>query len=124
MLLSDLAEGGILRSTSIREHNIEFALLPLDLREEPVEIRSGSTRPPCTPVTSLPISLTAAANSESRRPVMRHTRRRSQPFRRRQTDAAIPTGDECTFPFKLTHRFLLNRHFWLFLRSLGAALRF
>ncbi len=38
MLLSDLAQGGELRATGIREHNIELALLPLDLREEAVKI--------------------------------------------------------------------------------------
>jgi hypothetical protein len=36
--LSYLAEGGILRSTGIREHNIELALLPLDLCEEAIKI--------------------------------------------------------------------------------------
>ena len=38
MLLSDLAEGGIGRNTGIREHDIELALLPLDLCEEAIEI--------------------------------------------------------------------------------------
>src|SRR6202022_1153359 len=32
-LLGDLAEAGILRDTGIREHDIELALLPFDLRE-------------------------------------------------------------------------------------------
>ena len=38
MLLSYLAEGGKLRHTGIREHNIELALLPLDLCEEAIKI--------------------------------------------------------------------------------------
>src|SRR5882724_10750012 len=38
MLLSDLAQGGKLRSTGIGEHNIELALLPLDLGKEAIEI--------------------------------------------------------------------------------------
>src|SRR5712691_3661993 len=38
MLLSDLAQGGELRATGIRKHNIELALLPFDLREETIEI--------------------------------------------------------------------------------------
>src|SRR6202022_4900867 len=34
-LLTDLAQGGILRNTSIREDNIELALPPVYLGEEP-----------------------------------------------------------------------------------------
>ncbi len=37
-LFGDLAEGGILRNTSIREENIELALLPFDLCEEAIKI--------------------------------------------------------------------------------------
>jgi hypothetical protein len=45
MLLSNLAQEGELRNTGIREHNIELALLPLDLGEEAIKIakvRHGS----------------------------------------------------------------------------------
>lgn len=38
MLLGDLAERGILCNTGIREHDIELAFLPLDLREEAIQI--------------------------------------------------------------------------------------
>ena len=38
VLLSHLAKGGILRSTRVREHNIEFVLLPFDLPEEAIQI--------------------------------------------------------------------------------------
>src|SRR5208283_3663729 len=62
------AQGGKPRSTGIREHNIELALSCLICAKR----RSRSPRfdtSPCTPVTFLPISFTAAANSGSRRPV-------------------------------------------------------
>ena len=38
MLLSYLAEGGILRNTGVREYNIELAFLLLDLREQAIKI--------------------------------------------------------------------------------------
>src|SRR5438093_522748 len=38
VLLRYLAEGGILRNTGIREHNVEPALLPFDLCEEAIQI--------------------------------------------------------------------------------------
>jgi hypothetical protein len=38
VLLSDLAERGILRNTGIGEHNIEPSLLPLNVREEVIQI--------------------------------------------------------------------------------------
>ena len=38
MLLRNLAEGGKRRHTGIREHHIEPALLPLDVREEAIEM--------------------------------------------------------------------------------------
>src|SRR5207245_6331672 len=38
VLLGDLAQRGILRDTGIREHDVKPALLPLDLREETIEI--------------------------------------------------------------------------------------
>jgi len=38
MLLSDLAQRSELRPSGISEHNIELALLALDLREEPIKI--------------------------------------------------------------------------------------
>src|SRR4029077_12223272 len=38
MFLGDLAQAGELRATGICEHDIELALLPLDLREEAIEI--------------------------------------------------------------------------------------
>lgn len=38
MLVRYLAKAGILRSTRVREHNIEFAPLPFDLPEEAIQI--------------------------------------------------------------------------------------
>lgn len=38
VLLSYGAEGGDLRNSGIREHNIELSLLPLDLSEEAIKI--------------------------------------------------------------------------------------
>jgi hypothetical protein len=58
------------RATDIGEHNIEFALFPFDLCKG----RSRSPRfdtSPCTLVTFLRISLTAATDSVSRRTVMK-----------------------------------------------------
>jgi hypothetical protein len=58
------------REAGIGEHNVKLALVPFDLREQAIEIGSFDTSP-CTPVILLPISFTAAANSGSRRPVMK-----------------------------------------------------
>jgi hypothetical protein len=59
MLLSYLAEGGEARDTGVGEDNVELALLPFDLCEEPMEIAKVDTSP-FTPVTFFPISFTAA----------------------------------------------------------------
>ena len=63
---------------------------------------------PCTPVTFIPISVTAAANSGSRRPVMKTYAFVHELLRCRKANAAIATRDECSFSFKLTHVFLLR----------------
>jgi len=69
-LLGYGAQGGIPRNARIREHNVELTLLPLDLRDEAIQIARLDTFP-CTPVILLLIFFTAAANSASRRPVMK-----------------------------------------------------
>jgi hypothetical protein len=60
VLLSYRAEGGRRRSTGMRAHTIEPAILPLDLCEEALKIAKVRH-----------VALTAAANSGSRRPVMK-----------------------------------------------------
>ena len=70
MLLSYLAQRGERRRTGIRENNIELALLPLDSREEAIKV--AKVRHVSLDAGYIfPISFTAAANSASRRPVMK-----------------------------------------------------
>ena len=71
--LGDLTKRGIFRDTSIREHDIELALLVLDLGDEAIEIAKVRHVPPYSGhICSDP--LTAAASSGSRRPVMKTVR--------------------------------------------------
>src|SRR6266849_8722605 len=108
MLLSYLAEGGIFRDPGIREHDIELALLPLDLCEEAIKIAKVRH-----------VSLYAGYISSDflyRRGQLRITACRYEdvrafvhkPLRRRQANAAIAAGNERNFSFKLAHVFLLG----------------
>ena len=64
---------------------------------------------PCTPLTFPPISLTAAASSGCRRPVMKTLRAFVHKlFRRRKADTAGASGNERSFPVKPAHGFLLT----------------
>src|SRR5256885_8328555 len=110
VLLSDLAEGGIRRSTGIREHNIELALLPLDVCEEAIKIAKVRH-----------VSLDAGDISSDllyRRRQLRITAPCDEDVRafihkqlgRREANAAIAASDECHFSSKLLHTFLLHRH--------------
>src|SRR5437899_3338752 len=109
VLLSDLAEGGIRRDAGIREHNIEPALLPLDLCEEAIKIAKVRH-----------VSLYAGDISSDllyRRRQLRITAPRYEDvgafvhkqLGRREANAAIAAGDECQFSVKLPHIFLLSR---------------
>jgi len=70
MIFSDLAQGGELGAAGIGEHDVELALFALDLSEEAIEI--GEVRDVSLYAgDSCPISFTDAANSASRRPVMK-----------------------------------------------------
>src|SRR5262249_35198789 len=68
-LLGYLAEGGIPRDAGVANtiSSLPFSLL-ICAKRRSRSLRSDTS--PWTPVTFLPISLTAAANSDSRRPVM------------------------------------------------------
>src|SRR5438093_4651080 len=109
VLLSYRTQGGILRNTGIREHDIELALLPLDLREEPIKIAklryvslyAGYISPNLLYCRSQ-LLLTASRDEHVRAFV-------HELLRRRQANAAIATSNECNFSFKLTHLFLLCR---------------
>ena len=58
------------------------------------------------PVTFLPISFTAAANSRSRRPVMKtYAPSLTNSLRGGKANAAIATRNECDFSFELVHVF-------------------
>src|SRR5262249_40171429 len=106
VLLRYLAQGGIFRNTSIREHNIERALLPLDLCVEAIQIAKVRY-----------VSLDASHISPDllyRRGQLRLTTPRDEdvgafahkPLGRCQADAAIATRNEGNFSFQLTHGFL------------------
>src|SRR5947209_19321750 len=109
MLLSYFAEGSILRNTCIREHNVQLALLPLDLCEEAIKIAKVRH-----------VSLYAGDISSDllyRRRQLRITAPRDEDvgafvhkqLGRREANAAIAAGDECHFSVKLPHIFLLSR---------------
>src|SRR5207245_891725 len=118
VLLSYRAEGGIRRNTGIREHNIELALLSLDLCEEAIKIAQVRH-----------VSLYAgyiSADLLDRRRQLRLTAPRDEDvcafvhksLRRGEADAAVATRNEGNFSFKLTHVFLLSRHCSSSLRAL------
>src|SRR6266478_9539563 len=98
-----LPKGGVLRNAGIGEHNIELALLPLDLREEAIKIAqvrhvSLYAGHVCTDLlyrsSQLPIT---ATRYEHVRAFVHEL------LRRRKTNAAIATGNQCNFSFKLGH---------------------
>src|SRR5262245_45156526 len=110
MFLSDLAEGGILRNHGIREHDIEPALLPLDLREEAIQIAQVRH-----------VSLDAghiAADLLYRPSQLRLTAPRDEDvgafvhklLRRGKANTAIATRNEGNFSFQLVHIFLSSYH--------------
>src|SRR2546428_8754185 len=109
VLLSDLAEGGIRRDAGIREHNIEPALLPLDLCEEAIKFAKVRH------VSSYAGDI--SSDLLYRRRQLRITAPRDEDvgafvhkqLGRREANAAIAAGDECHFSVKLPHIFLLSR---------------
>src|ERR1700730_8369612 len=122
-LLSYRAEGGILRDTGIREHNIKLALLPLDLCEEAIKIAKVRH-----------VSLYAGYISSDlfyRRSQFRISASRDEDvrafvhklLRRGEANAAIATSNECNFSFKLAHLFLLRCHCLPFYASVHASER-
>src|SRR6058998_814639 len=108
LLLSDLAEGGIGRNIGIREHDIELALLPLDLGEEAIEIAkvrhvaldADHIRPDVLDRRSQ-LRITAPRDEDVRAFV--HER-----LRGRKANAAVADSNECDFSFKITHVVLLS----------------
>jgi hypothetical protein len=106
MLLSDLAQKGEIRATGIREHNIELALLLFDLCEEAIKIGkiryiSLHARDISSDFFYRPsqLRLTAARYEDVRAFVHKL-------LRRGKANAAIATGNERNFSFKLVHVFL------------------
>src|SRR5437870_12662227 len=103
MLLSYFAEGSILRNTCIREHNVQLALLPLDLCEEAIEIAkvrnvslyAGDISPDLLD-RRRQLRIAAPRNEDVRAFV-------DKLLRRRQANAAIAASNEGNFSFKLTH---------------------
>src|SRR5262249_8834559 len=106
-LLSDRAQGRQLRDAGIGEDNVEPALLPLDPGEEAIEVAEVRH-----------VSLDAGHIASD----LRDRRRRRgltapgdedvgaflhELLRRRETDAAVATRDECDLAFELAHVFLL-----------------
>src|SRR5262245_59913490 len=108
VLLSYLAQRGKLRNTGIREHDIELALLPLDLSEETIKIAEVRH-----------VSLDAGYISSDlldRRSQLRMTAPRGEDVRAfahkllrgRQANATTAASNDCDFSLKLTHVFLLG----------------
>jgi hypothetical protein len=106
VLLGDLAEGGIRRDTGVREHNIELALLPLDLHEEAIEI-----------VKVRHVSLYAGDISSDlfyRPSQLRLAAPRDEDVRalvhkllcRRKANAGTAAGNQCNLSRKPAHAFL------------------
>src|SRR5712691_3357178 len=102
------AQGGIFRSTGIREHDIELALPPLDLPEQAVkiaELRDVSLHAGNIASDFLhrrsQLRLAASGHEDVRAFV-------HEPFRRRKSDAAVAAVNECNFSFELTHVLLLD----------------
>src|SRR5262245_19949854 len=117
VLLSYLAERGKLRNTGIREHDIELALPPPDLRQETIKIAEVRH-----------VSLDAGHISSdllARRSQLRMTAPRDEDVRAfahkllrgRQTNAATAASNDCDFSLKLTHVFLLGCHWLIHCRS-------
>ena len=103
VLLSYLAQRGKLSNTSIREHDIELALLPLDLSEETIKIAEVRH-----------VSLDAGHISSDlldRRSQLWVTAPRDEDVRAfvhkllrgRQANAATAASNDCDFSLKLTH---------------------
>src|SRR5882724_11001695 len=100
MLLSDPAQTGEIGATSIREHNIELALVSLDLREEAIKI---------TKVRHVSLYAGYIASdlfyrrSQLRIPAPCYEDVRAfvhKPLCSRKANAAIATSNECNLSFK------------------------
>src|SRR5262245_65918353 len=108
VLLSYLAEWGKRRNTGIREHDIELALLPLDLSEETIKIAEVRH-------VSLYVGHISSDLLDRRRQ-LRMTAPRDEDVRAfvhkmlgsRKANAAAATRNERDFSFKLAHVFLLG----------------
>src|ERR1700720_4591450 len=100
MVFSYLSQGSKLRSTGIREHNVELAFLPLDLCEEAIKIAevrhvslySGDIFRDFL-YRRRQLCIAAPAYVDVRAFVHKL-------LSRRETDAAIAAGDQCNFSFK------------------------
>src|SRR5882724_9473943 len=108
VFLRDLAEGGKLRHTGIREHTIEPALLPLDLREEAIQI--AQVRHVALDAGDISTDL-FDRRRQLRLPAPRDADVRAfvhTLLRRGQANAARATGHEGNFPCQLPHVCLLH----------------
>src|SRR5262245_18840408 len=108
VLLSNLAERGKLRDAGVGEDDVEPALLALDLGEEAIEVAEvRHVSPDAGHISSdlldrrRRLRLTAPGDEDVG--AFLH-----ELLRRRETDAAVATRDECDFSFKLAHVFLLG----------------
>src|SRR4051794_39897489 len=108
VLLSYLAQRGKLRNTGIGEDDVEPALLPLDLGEEAIEVAevrhvsldAGDVSPDL-PDRRRRLGLAAPGDEDVGAFLY-------ELLRRRETDAAVATRNECDFSFKLARVFLLG----------------
>src|SRR6266446_7760730 len=111
VFLSYLSEWGILRNTGIRKHDIEIALLSLDLCEEAIQIAKVRHVPSHAGHVSSDLlyrrrqlRITTPGNEDVRALV--HKLLRSG-----KADAAIATSNQCNSSFKFAHMFLLSPNF-------------
>ena len=103
MLLCDLAERSTRRRAGIGEHDIELALLPLDLCEQAIQVVKA--RRVCLYGGHI------SANLLRRRRQLRLTAPRDEEvgafahelLGRRQANATTTTGNECNLSFELAH---------------------
>src|SRR6266446_1159805 len=103
VLFSDLAQGRKLGPTGIREDNIQLGLLALDVCEEPIKI--AEVRHVALETADISSDLLyrrrqlqiAAPRDEDVRAFVHEL------LRGRKANAAVATGNECSFSFKLTH---------------------
>src|SRR5437870_2083546 len=108
VLLGNAVQGSELRAAGIGEHDIELALLALDLGEQPIEIAevrhvSSYAGDISSDFLYRPSQLRLTAPRDEDVGAFVH-----ELLRRRQANTAVATGHECDLSIELTHVWLLG----------------